>query len=172
MKNWDWDKVNKVIIWCAFAAGLLVAVVAKAQNVVDQGMPGNQGPWPVTVSSATSSDGGTAGQATYPSQCSATSADGGSVEQNTTVGAAAVQVPGSPRAGRVYINICNSAQNASTAIIKCRQDGVAPVFAAGNPGQVLLFGDCFVSTAPTTANTIQCIGSGAGLNVTSYECVP
>lgn len=109
---------------------------------------------------------------TRPVLCRSTALDGGSVEQNTSVGTTATQVPASPSVGRVYVNICNSAQNASTAVVKCRQDGVAPVFAAGNPGQVLLFGDCLMSTAPTTANVIQCIGDAAARNVTTYECVP
>jgi len=128
--------------------------------VVDQGT----NPWIIAT------DGGAT--STYPVQCRSTALDAGAVEQNTVVGAAAVQVPASPSVGRVYVNICNSVQNASTAVVKCRQDGVAPVFAAGNPGQVLLFGDCLVSTASTTANTIQCIADAAGRNVTSYECVP
>lgn len=158
------------------AAGLLVllAAVAVAQTVVNQGAPGKQGPWPVVGTGGTVTvvfDGGFIGSFS-PVKCAVTAQDGGAAEQNTVVGAAAVEVPAAPSFGRAYMNICNSAQNASTAIIKCRQDGVAPVFAASNAGQVLLFGDCMVSTTPPTTNAVRCIGSGAGLNVTTYECIP
>lgn len=157
----------------AVVAALLLGAGVYGQQLVDQGQPGNQGPWPVSITGAiiVNFDAGFIGSIA-PVKCAATIQDGGTANQNTVIGAAAGQVPGAPSAGRAYVNICNSAQNASTAIIKCRQDGTAPVFAAGNPGDVLLFGDCLLSTAPTTANTIQCIGSGAGLNVTTYECVP
>ncbi len=158
---------------------MLIPLAANSDTPVtaNQGKPGNQGAWPVSVVSGSitiSVDGGV----TYsgPVQCAATAG----TEQNTTVGASAQRVPSTGAApgtstatsGRSYMNICNSAQNASQSIIKCRQDGTAPTFAAGNAGQVLLVGDCMVTTAPTTADAVQCIGSGAGLNVTTFECVP
>lgn len=160
---------------------VVLAAIAASAQVVDQGMPGNQGPWPVILSGGSaSSDGGTIGGATYPAQCRATAQDGGATEQNTVVGAATVRVPSTgaapgtttAAAGRIYMVVCNSAQNASTAVVKCRQDGTAPVFAAGNAGQVLLYGDCMTTTAPTTADAVQCIADAAARNVTSYECVP
>lgn len=165
----------KKALWVVF-----VAAVAAAQTM-DQGMPGNQGAWPVILSGGSaSSDGGTIGGATYPVQCRATAQDGGATEQNTVVGGATVRVPSTGAApgtstaanGRVYMVVCNSAQNASTAVVKCRQDGTAPVFAAANAGQVLLYGDCMTTTAPTGADQFQCIADAAARNVTSYECVP
>lgn len=164
----------------ALVAAMFVGGFVFAQNVVDQGMPGNQGPWPVTGSLVISGFDGGSSIGTYPVQCRSTALDAGSVEANTTVGGTAQRVPSvgaapgtsTASSGRAYMVACNSAQNASTAIIKCRQDGTAPVFAAGNAGQVLLFGDCLVTTAPTGADVFQCIGSGAGLNVTTYECIP
>lgn len=141
----------------------------------NQGRPGNQGPWPVSLSSSTSTDGGNAGGATYPVQCRATAQDGGAVQQIMQMGVNAQQVPAYPSAGRVYVNVCNSLQNTSTIVMKCRADGTAPVYNAGTTGagDTLATGDCVTYTAPTAANVIQCITNiDAGNYITTYECVP
>lgn len=151
--------------WGVIAALVLVAAFAWSQSVVNQGAPGKQGPWPVVISGGAGGGGAASSINTFPGICSNSSA-----ETNTVVGGTATAVPSQIVAGSGhYVVICNSAQNTSTAVVKCRQDGIAPVFAAGNPGQVLLVGDCFLSTE---AHNVQCIADAAGRNVTSYECVP
>ena len=160
---------------------LILGAMAWAQTIVkaNQGQPGTQGPWPVTFPSGVLSIDAGAIQ-TAPVHCRTTALDAGTVEKTTTVGGTAMRVPstgvapGTPNnaQGRTYMNICNSAQNASTAIVKCRQDGVAPVYASGNPGQVLLFGDCMITTVEPTPDAVQCIADAAGREVTSYECIP
>ena len=145
----------------ALAALVLSAGFALAQQVVDQGMPGNQGAWPVTASGA----GGT-GVMTFPQSCAATS-----VHATTTVGGTSTTVPATAATSRLYIVVCNSAQNPSTAIVKCRSDNTAVVYASTNPGDVLLFGDC-VTYGALTANAIRCIADAAAREVLTYECVP
>ena len=155
-------------------ATLLIAALALGQQKVDQGKPGTQGPWPVTGSVTVLGDGGIivvgladgGVVATYPRICTASS-----VTATTVVGGTSLPVPATAAAQRIYINVCNSAQNASTAIVKCRDGNTAPVFAAGNPGVALLFGDCERFSA-AAGNVINCIADAAGRNVETYECVP
>lgn len=150
-----------------------------AQSVVDQGKPGNKGPWPVTCTNCSgggSSDGGS-------SSGSSVGPDGGAVvtqtsfcaltspNKITTVGTSATPVPAAATAGRLYEEICNSLQNTGNPIVKCRTDGTNPVAAAGNAGDVLGIGDCIRYTAPSSV-VPACISDAAGTNVTSYECVP
>lgn len=155
---------------------LLGAIGAWAQSVVNQGAPGKQGPWPVTISGGgfTGADGGGA-LIVAPVQCRATALDGGVVHQIMQVGVNAIQIPATPAAGRVYVNVCSSLQNTSTILIKCRADSTAPVYNAGatGAGDVLAVGDCVTYTAPTAANVVQCITNiDAGNYVDTYECVP
>lgn len=170
--------MKKELIGVASLLALTVFVsLARADNetIVNQGTPGKRGPWPVTAGGAVATDGGNAGIATYPVQCRATVQDGGTAHQIVQMGVNAQQVPNYPAAGRVYVNVCNSLQNTSTILIKCRADGTAPVYAAGTTGagDVLAAGDCVLYTAPSAANTIQCISNiDAGNYVTTYECVP
>jgi len=150
-------------------AGLtLVAGLAFGQQVVNQGRPGTQGPWPVSISGASGNtmvvgpDGGAV--VVQNAQCT-----GASAHKITTVGAAAVNTPSAQNAGRMYIVLCNSLQNSSNPIVKCRIDGVAPVAASGNAGDVLGIGDCIRYDIPA-AVVPQCISDAAGTNVTSFEC--
>ncbi len=164
------------IIW-------LLIGVAWAQNRVisNQGKPGNEGAWPVSVvgvqpvipAAIAGPDGGAVivQGSTYPSQCAQVARDGGVLHKNTVVGTSAVPVPAVQTALRAYIEICNSLQNAGTPILKCRVDGTAPVMAVTNAGDTLGVGDCRVypnasSVAP------QCISDASGTNALSYECVP
>lgn len=142
---------------------LMVAIFALiggaiAQQMVDQGSPGNQGPWPVTGS------GSTATFPITPQKCTSTA------HKNTSVGVAAGNTPSAQLASRRYLVLCNSLQNTGSPFVKCRTDGVAPVMAVTNPGDVLGIGDCI--TYPLAAATVvQCIADAATTNVTSFECL-
>lgn len=143
-----------------FLAVLFVAAAAIAQQTVDQGSPGNQGPWPVT---------GSGSGATFPvtpQRCTST------VNKITSVGVAAGSTPSSQLASRRYITLCNSLQNTGSPLVKCRTDGTNPVMAASssNPGDILGVGDCILYPLPSTT-TIACIADTAATLVTSWECL-
>lgn len=144
---------------------LLIALLsliggAIAQQVVDQGAPGNQGPWPVTASSSSSFP-------VTPQKCS-----GGNTSKITSVGVTATTTPSTQLASRRYVVLCNSLQNTGNPTVKCRADGVAPVMAASssNPGDVLGVGDCLPYYVASTVS-VQCIADAAGTLVTSSECL-
>lgn len=159
----------------AFVIVILVAVISFAQNRItsDQGKPGTQGPWPVTLSGGGTivvggADGGVI--STAPVLCRGTTADAGNPSTITTVAGVATAVPaGGNATNRVYINVCNSAQNVSTAVVKCETGGAA-VSIYGGAGDVLLFGDCVLYSADQN-NQINCSADG-GYSVTAFECVP
>lgn len=142
-----------------FLAALTVAGVSIAQNIVDQGSPGKQGPWPVTGGSSGSSFPVT------PQQCT-----GGPTSKITTVGTSAGTTPSSQLASRRYIVLCNSLQNSGNPTVKCRADGTAPVMAVGNAGDVLGVGDCLMYPIAASV-TISCIADAATTYVTSSECL-
>ncbi len=144
-----------------FIGLLVLAGLAMAQTVVNQGRPGNQGPWPVT-GVAGGPDGGAV--VVQPVQCKGTTS-----QKITTTGVAAVNTPSSQLAGRIYIEICNSLQNTGTPLIKCRVDGTAPVMAVGNVGDVLGIGDCIHYDIPAGV-VPQCIADAATTYATSFEC--
>jgi hypothetical protein len=149
--------------WVPFlVAVFFVGAIAWAQSTVkaDQGRPGNQGPWSVQVAF----DGGFTGT-TAPYACNIASPN-----KVTNVLAASLATPSSAQAGRKWISVCNSVQNAASRVVKCRADGTAPVFAAGNPGDVLGVGDCVTYTIPSTQNVLCISNSGAGTDVQTYEC--
>lgn len=151
-----------VVLWFS-----LLATIGFAQGTVtaNQGRPGTQGAWPVTI---TGGSGGGSGSTVYsfPGTCTSSSA-----HKSTTVGIAAGNTPSAQTASRVYITLCNSLQNTGTPLVKCRVDGVAPVMAVTNPGDVLGIGDCI--TYPILAAQVpQCIADTATTYVTSFECVP
>lgn len=160
------------LLMAAGVALMFIAALSWAAGtpvLANQGQPGNQGPWPVTlVGGGGSSDGGFAEQTT-PVECRGTTADGGNPDTVTTVGITSTPVPASAAVNRVYLNVCVSPNNVSNASIKCLTGGGVPVVTSG-PGQVLLFGDCVVYTA-VQSNTINCISDG-GYAVTAFECVP
>lgn len=147
----------------------VIAFIANAQTqLVNQGKPGTQGPWPVTVTNT--ADGGGA-VPVYNTICKQADNDGGVVHKLVSVGVAATNVPATSATGRVYVEICNSLQNTGNPMIKCRADGTAPVMATGNAGTVLGIGDC-VQFAASPYNLPQCIADTASTNATTYECVP
>ena len=147
--------------WAPFILSLVVlAGFSVAAELVDQGMPGTYGPWPVTAIINTGADGGIP---TTPQRCSVTA------HKNTVVGAVAANTPSTQLTGRRYVTICNSIQNTGNPILKCRVDATAPVAAAGNAGDVLGIGDC-IQYAIFDTNVPQCISDAAGTNATSFEC--
>lgn len=148
--------------WAALVvfAVVFVATFAWAQTIVkaDQGKPGNQGPWPVTTT-------GTSGVAVYDIACNVSSPN-----KVTSVTNVSTTTPAAAQAGRYWTTVCNSPQNAAGSIVKCRADGTAPVFALGNPGDVLELGDCAMYTV-SSARNILCISNAAGgVSVSTYEC--
>lgn len=147
------------------AAGLF-SVLALAQKV-DQGRPGNQGPWPVTLT--IQSDGGFASSYAYPGPCASTATDAGSTQQVTAVGTSAGVCPGLQDPNRKYIVYCNSSENSGTPIVKIRIDGTAPVIGISNPGDVLLPGDCITYPIQGSA-TPSCISNAASTAVTTFQC--
>lgn len=142
------------------------AVYAQGTVTANQGRPGNQGAWPVTLVGAGGGGGSTATVLTLPAVCTSSS-----VHKSTTVGVAAGNTPSSQAASRAYLTLCNSLQNTGTPLVKCRMDAVAPVMAAGNPGDVLGIGDC-ITYPVAAAQVVQCIADAASTYVTSFECVP
>lgn len=155
-----------------FIFGLIApAHGAGSQGKVDQGQPGNQGPWPVKLQGTVFGDAGSY-IPTSPSLC----VPAGS-QKITNACAASTTTPATPASGRIYINVCNSPQNTSAALVKCRADGTAVVLAPGNVGDTLTYGDC-ITYAVSAATGVQCISDGGGNvdagcpTLTSYECVP
>ncbi len=152
---------------------LSISVVAVAQQIVNQGRPGTQGPWPVTVTGgggSTTYDGGNPSAATGVI-CNKTIADGGSPQQVTAVGLIAVPVPASASPGRYYMTVCNSTENSGTPQVKCLYNGVAPVMGKTTKGDVLGLSDCWRFDISSN-NVLECISDTAATAVTSDECVP
>lgn len=150
----------------AFIVGFFISsAVAFGASVVDQGAPGNQGPWSVKfVAPVFPADGGTAttSSGSYPYACATSSPN------KVTYQDGGVQnVPGTAIANRLYTVVCNSRDN-TTGNLRCRADGTAPTNATGAVGDVLGVGDCIPYTNPS-GFPVKCIGSN--LWVTSYECV-
>lgn len=159
-------KKYAAVFWAFFLA--FVGGFAFAQTTVkaDQGRPGNQGPWPVTLTGGTTlADGGTAPSTTLPYPCAIASPN-----SITSVTNASTTTPATAQAGRVWTNVCNSPQNAAGSIVKCRADGTAPVFAAGNAGDVLELGDCVTYTVPASRNILCISNSAGGISTLTYEC--
>lgn len=145
----------KIIV--LFAA--LLASAAWGQTAVNQGLPGKQGSWPVAIS---------------PQACTLLLPDGGTPYTTTTVNTSSVDIPAASNKNRYYIVICVSKQTATaTALVKCRNDGTAPVMAVTNPGDVLGVGDCIVyaTTRGVVTQQVKCISDTVTSYVTSYECI-
>jgi len=88
----------------------------------------------------------------------------------TTVGLSAVAVPATPLDGRTQIVICNAAENATAATVKCRSDGANPTIGPGYVGDAIARGTC----QPYFAGSglpIKCISDTASTYVVGRECV-
>jgi len=72
------------------------------------------------------------------------------------------------------ITVCNSNENSGSNVVKCRNDGVAPVaYTSGtilstHGGDVISKGSCVTYN---NTSTVLCTGTSATL-VTGYECSP
>lgn len=142
------------------------ALLAWGQTKVDQGKPGNQGSWPVTMGAPVyPSDGGVSSAVgTFPYHCANSSPntkvwmDGGA----QTIGSAT---------SRIYTIVTNNGDDlgAGTGIVKCRSDGTNPTLVAGTPGANLGVG-VSVSYTNTSGAPISCIGTS--LWVGGFECAP
>jgi len=149
----------------AVIALLLLSVNTSAQSQVlaNQGRPGNEGPWPVTVTNG-SSDGG----ATYVIQQSCSTL----TQKVTDAGTAAITVPTTPQSGRIWIQVCNSTLNASTTQAICWANG-QPTFSAGSAGDVLATGDCATYNITKQDGGVPwCITNASNASLLSTECVP
>jgi len=109
---------------------------------------------------STSVDGGTTTYTTAIFACASRA------QTVTSVGVAAVTLTTS-LASRWAARICNSAENAGTPLVKCRDDNTNPVMGIANAGEVLEVGDCV--TYYTTVG-IRCISDTAATAVTQAEC--
>lgn len=145
------------------------AVAAWAQNTVkaDQGKPGTQGPWPVSVTGGISItlDGGLGLSTT-----STTTPCSQYRETNTSVGTSAAIVPATPLANRIWIRVCNSLLNTEGAQCICSATST-PTFAASSLGDPLAVSDCaFYNITAADAGVPQCICNGAGVRLPASEC--
>jgi len=154
---------TSILVFC------FAAFTTFAATQVDQGAPGNQGAWKVTLNGSAPvfpSDGGTptgtSYSAVYPYPCRTTSPnkvvyhDGGS--QN---------VPGTSATSRLYTVVCNTRDN-TTGNLRCRADGTTPTVTAGSAGDVLGVGDCISYTNPS-GFPVKCVG--LNLYSSTFECV-
>ncbi len=127
--------------------GLALQSTALSDTVTaDQGSPGKQGAWAIT-----------------PGICFSPA------HKVVSVGTTATACPATTLAGRRWIEICNSAENAGTPKVKVRIDGTTPVMGIANPGRVLSVGDCSVF-AVSDATVINCISDTAATGVEILEC--
>lgn len=167
MKNNIWVRV-------AIVLAIVGSVIALAQNTVvsNQGRPGSQGSWPVSLTTSStvnvqqgpSRDGGVMWPVeTMPTRCFVPT------HASTTTGVVAAACPAAQLAGRCTIMFCNSNQNSGAPLVKIRIDGSAPVMAAGNVGDVLAVGQCITYAIPAGV-TPQCISDTATTYLTSTEC--
>lgn len=154
-------------------AVLLFGITAFAQTTVtaNQGAPGNQGPWKVTCNNCGGGgssggwvpDGGFIGQIT-PVYCSASS-----VNAVTSVSTSSVATPAATTSTRVSILVCNSLENSSLPLVKCRADNTAVALGVTNPGETINPGDCILYNSKVG---VRCISNTASTAVSTFECVP
>jgi len=144
-----------LVAFIAASAGL---AYADSRVIADQGKPGNQGPWPVTVS------GGAGGAVSVtPAVC------GSPTHKITSVGVAAAVTPAAQLPSRRFITFCVSLENSGNPTVKCRIDGTNPVLGNTNVGDVLGVGDCITYPIPAGV-TPKCIADAAATAFTSLEC--
>ena len=162
----------KAQVWFVWAVVLLILAgwaYAQEEVMANQGSPGTRGCWPVCSSSTGGGgnlpDGGSSG-ASVPYQCQITSP-----HKVTSVTNASTTTPATAVPLRLWVNLCNSIQNAAGSIVKCRGDGTAPVFAATNAGDVLGLGDCVTYYLSSTRNVLCISNAAGGIDIQTYECL-
>lgn len=165
--------MKKTILVVSFLAALVAA--AQSTMIVNQGAPGNQGPWKVTCTNCSSGgsdagttvnitfDGGFIGQVT-PIYCSTSS-----VNAVTSVGTSSTATPAATATARVSILVCNSLENTGVPLVKCRDDNTAVALGVGNPGEAINPGDCIMYNSKVG---VRCISNTAATAVSTFECVP
>lgn len=167
----------KATIWVVMAISVFAALSWAANAKVDQGMPGNQGAWPVTCVSGCSGTGGGSGSDSFDGGVSIIFNQQCSLVSNitTAVSGSSQIIPASlGMDNRAYIQICNSLQNGDGSLLKClplQADGGNPVFAIGNPGDMLAVGDCIRYDLPKSI-AVNCISNGTNIQALSSECRP
>ncbi len=159
--------MKKLVVLAAFIAFANLSFGAGGTpTLANQGAPGNQGPWPVTVTGNTGNDAGFA-ISTTPLPCVSP------VDTFTTPGNAvdggASPCPVTQTANRRSIVMCNSPRNYGSPKITVRIDGTAPTISPFSPGQVLQTGDCYTLIANSSI-VPQCIADVADAGLTITEC--
>lgn len=149
------------------AAGLLSFIVlfafaAFGQQIVNQGKPGTQGPWPVSIQ-GTLGDGGTSSAISVKFLCTEvksgiTIVDGGTVANIPADGGLS---------GRWFIRVCTTGKNSGTPMIACTDDGQTPSMSFNAVGESIETSDCRTYYTP---NTIKCVSDTALTGVTTEEC--
>jgi len=156
----------------AFLLGLvLVASVTYSQTVVNQGKPGTQGPWPVTLIGGTGGGtGGSSGAITVSEQPCTQPVESILVFD----GGGASPCPIVALSGRRSVTICNSPKNSGSPLWTVRADGLAPTISATSPGQTLGVADCisYMITATSTDGGVptNCISDTGNSVITITEC--
>lgn len=152
----------------------LAAGAALAGTTVDQGQPGSpSSPWNVKISGSSPpvvivTDGGFLGSV-LPQPCSAL------VQTNDAgIGTTASRIPVSgSAANRIWIRVCNSILNSSSAQCICSSYDCPVSVAVGALGDVLATGDCATYPVGVLDGGIPCcVCNGAGTFLPSTECVP
>lgn len=151
-------------------AAVVVATLGWSQTTVtaNQGKPGTQGPWPVTVTGGLSLDGGSLTVREAPCSNIVMTNDAG-------IGTSASRVPvNGGTAGRSWIRICNDIGNSSSTICKCSTGQFCPGgTGAASVGDALATGDCVTYNVGYLDGGVPCcICNGAGSFLPAAECVP
>lgn len=151
--------------WIGFMLAVgLIGGYALAQQVVDQGRPGKEGPWPVTIISGGTGGGGSSSSITVQDAPCASPRDSFYVPDGGVC-------PPTALAGRRLILICNAPKNTAfgAPFVTITVDGQTPNTSLSSPGQDLGVGDCLTYNIPASTQT-RCIFDtpDAGLKIT--EC--
>jgi hypothetical protein len=157
--------MNRILL-----AAVVLSALAFAQTTVkaDQGRPGTQGPWPVTITGGLSLDGGSINVTTAPCSNIVMTNDAG-------IGTSPSRVPvNGGTAGREWIRICNDIGNSSSTICKCSTGQFCPATtAAGSVGDAIATGDCVTyNVGYGDGGTPCCVCNGAGSFLPAAECIP
>lgn len=158
-----------------FAVGLLmlcVVVPVWAQTTVkaDQGRPGTQGPWPVSITGGVviNIDAGNITVVDSPCTNIVMTNDAG---YSTTPS----RVPANGgTAGRSWIRICNDILNSMSTVCRCATGQFCPLATGlGNVGDAIATGDCVTYNVGFADGGVPCcVCNGAGSYLPTAECVP
>lgn len=156
----------KFVLTSMLFAGLAYPAGGGTPVLANQGSPGNQGPWPVTLSGGSAQDGGAI--VTQNIACT------NPVESVITFdGGGSTPCPVTSLAGRRTVTLCSSPKDTGTPLWTVRSDGV-PTTAATSPGQALNKSDCIYYTIGATSSdggpALNCISDTAGSHLLITEC--